>query len=184
MIRREAGELPILVVSPFGKEISVNVAVREKRMMRAFVIVAMLGAIIAAGCSDGQRNDQPEGAAGDAQMYVVRGEVISVPQAGMPGTQFIVKHEPIDNFRDASGQIVGMNTMGMPFTPGEGVSLEGITPGDKIELRWVLQWKPEAKEYVESVRKLPEGTQLRFDKAHPPSASPATMPSEHETPGM
>ena len=161
----------------FAKEIGVNAEAKEKRMMRAFRIIAILGAIIAAGCSHGQRNDQPAGAASDARMYVIRGEVISVPQAGKPGTQFIVKHEPIDNFRDASGQIVGMNTMGMPFTPGKGVSLEGIRPGDKIEMRWVIQWKPEAKEYVESVQKLPAETQLRFGKAYPPTASPATMPS-------
>jgi Cu/Ag efflux protein CusF len=144
----------------------------------------VLGAIIAIGCSHGKRNEQPAGAASDAQMYVIRGEVISVPQAGKPGTEFIVKHEPIDNFRDASAQIVGMNTMGMPFTPGKGVSLEGIRPGDKIEMRWVMQWKPEAKEYVESVRKLPAETQLRFGKAHPPTTSPATMPSGHEMPNL
>lgn len=130
----------------------------------------MLGAIIAAGCSRGQTNRLPAADASDAQTYVVRGEVISVPHAGKPGTQFILKHEPIDTFRNASGQIVGMSTMGMPFTPGKGVSLEGIRPGDKIEMRWVLQWKPEAKEYVESVRKLPMETQLRFGEAHPPKA--------------
>ena len=158
------------------KEIGVNSEVKEKGMKRAFRIIAMLGAIIAAGCSHGQRNDQPAGAASDARMYVIRGEVISVPQAGKPGTQFIVKHEPIDNFRDASGQIVGMNTMGMPFTPGKDVSLEGIGPGDKVEMRWIIQWKPEAKEYVDSVQKLPTETQLRFGEAHPPTALPATMP--------
>jgi Cu/Ag efflux protein CusF len=172
-----------LVVGPFAKKIGVNAEAR-KRIMRAFGIIAMLGAIFAAGCSRGQRNEQPAGAVSDAQMYVIRGEVISVPQAGKSGTGFIVKHEPIDNFRDASGQIVGMNTMGMPFTPGEGVSLEGIRPGDKIEMKWVIQWKPEAKEYVESVRKLPTETQLRFGKAHPTTTSPATMPSGHEMPGM
>ena len=137
---------------------------------RIFGIVVMLGAIPAAGCSRGQTNEQPAVAVSDAQTYVVRGEVISVPQAGKPGTQFIVKHEPIDNFRNASGQIVGMSTMGMPFTPGKGVSLEDIKPGDKIEIRWVMQWKPNAKEYVESVRKLPTETQLRFGEAHPPNA--------------
>ena len=171
-----------MVVGPFVKEIGVN-AEAKKMMMQAFGIIAMLGAIIAAGCSHGQRNEQPAGAASDARMYVIRGEVISVPQAGKPGTQFIVKHEPIDNFRDASGRIVGMNTMGMPFTPGKGVSLEGIRPGDKIEMKWVIQWKPEAKEYVESLRKLPAETQLRFGKAHPPTTSPA-MPAENEMPGM
>ena len=146
-------------------------------MLRAVRIIAMLSAIIAAGCSKGQGNDQPAEAASDTRMYVIRGEVISVPQAGKRGTQFIVKHEPIDNFRDASGQIVGMSTMGMPFTPGKDVSLEGIRPGDKIEIKWVMQWKPEVKEYVESVQKLPAETQLRFGKAHPPTTSPAT-PSE------
>ncbi len=137
--------------------------------MQAFGTLAILGAIIAVGCSRGQTNNQPAAEASDAQTYVVRAEVISVPHAGKPGTQLILKHEPIDTFRNASGQIVGMSTMGMPFTPGKGVSLEGIKPGDKIEMRWVLQWKPEAKEYVESVRKLPTETQLRFGEAHPPN---------------
>ncbi len=150
---------------------------QKKDMTRAFGIIAMLGAIIAAGCSYGQRNEQPTGVASDAQIYLIRGEVMSVPQAGKSGTQFIVKHEPIDNFRNAGDQIVGMSTMGMPFTPGKGVLLDGIKPGDKIEMRWVMQWKPEAKEYVESVRKLPMETQLRFGDAHPPTESPSTMPA-------
>ncbi len=136
--------------------------------MRAFGIPAILCAIIAAGCSRGTHEPSAT-AAIDARTYVIRGEVISVPQADKPGTEFIVKHEPIDDFRNAAGQIVGMNTMGMPFTPGQGVSLEGIKPGDKIEMRWVLQWKPESKEYVESVRKLPAETQLRFGEARPPA---------------
>ena len=137
-------------------------------MSRAIRIIAMLGAIIAVGCSNGQRNDTPEEAESDAREYVIRGEVISVPQEGKPGMQFIVKHEPIDNYRDAGGRIVGMDTMGMPFTPGEGVSLEGIMPGDKIEMRWVMRWKPKVKEYVESIQKLPAETQLKFGKANPP----------------
>ena len=144
--------------------------------MRAFGIIAMLSAIIAAVCSCGQRNEQPTGAASDAQIYLIRGEVISVPQADKPGTEFIVKHEPVDNFRNASGQIVGMSTMGMPFTPGKDVLLAGIKPGDKVEMRWLMQWKPEAKEYVGSVRKLPMETQLRIGDAPPPTTSPATMP--------
>jgi Cu/Ag efflux protein CusF len=171
-----------LVKGLFIKEIVVN-GEMKKSMIRAFGIIAMLGAIIAVGCSRGQRNEQPAGAASDVQIYVIRGEVISVPQAGKSGTQFIVKHEPIDNFRDATGKIVGMDTMGMPFTPGNDVSLEGINPGDKIEMRWVLQWKPDSKEYVESVRKLPTETQLRFGKAHPTTAMPTTTPSGHEMPG-
>jgi Cu/Ag efflux protein CusF len=166
---QEVGVLPILAADPFAKEIGVHAEAKETRMMQTFGIIAMLGAIITVGCSHGQRNDQPESAESDAQIYVIRGQVISVPQAGKPGTQFIVKHEPIDNFRDASGRIVGMDTMGMPFTPGEGVSLEEIRPGDKVEMRWVLQWKPEAKEYVESMRKLPAETQLKFGKAHTPT---------------
>jgi hypothetical protein len=74
--------------------------------------------------------------------------------------------------------------MGMPFTLGKGMSPKGIKPGDKIEMKWVIQWNPEAKEYVESVRKLPTETQLRFGKARPPTTSPATMPSGHEMPDM
>ncbi len=155
-----------------------NAEAKKKRAaMRELGIIVMLSAIIAAGCSRGQTNEQPASTGSDVQTYVVRGEVISVPQAGKPGIEFIVKHEPVDNFRDAGGRIVGMSTMGMPFTIGPGVSLEGIKPADKIEMRWVVQWKPEAKEYVESVRKLPSETQLRFGEAHPPATSPATTPA-------
>ncbi len=148
--------------------------------MQAFGIVAMLCIIYVAGCSRGRMNEAPATVPSDAQTYVIRGEVISVPQADKPGTQFIVKHEPIDRFRGADGQIVGMSTMGMPFTPGKGVSLKGILPGDKIELRWVLQWRPESKEYIESLQKLPAETQLRFGEAHPP-ALPVTTPAGHAT---
>ena len=154
-------------------------------MLRALGILLILGSIIAAGCSQEQKNDPPAEAASDARTYVIRGEVISVPQAGKPGTQFIVQHEPIDDFRDSRGKVVGMDTMGMPFTPGRDVSLEGIKPGDKVELTWVIQWNPRVNEYVESLRKLPEETQLKFGKASPPPPSPATAPpSGYETPGM
>jgi hypothetical protein len=152
------------------KGIGMNAISKKKMAVRAFGIIAMIGAIGAAGCSGGQTNKQSSAEASDAQTYIVRGEVVSVQQSGKPGTQLILKHEPIDTFRNAKGQIVGMSTMGMPFTPGKGVSLQGIKPGDKIQMRWVLQWKPEAKEYVESVRKLPMDTQLRFGEAHPPNA--------------
>lgn len=156
----------------------------KKTAMRALGIVAVIGAIVAAGCSRGQSNKTTAASARDAQIYMLRGEVISVPLTDKPGTEFIVKHEPIDSFRDASGQIVGMSSMGMPFTPGKGVSLEGIKPGDKIEMRWVVQWQPEAKEFVESVHRLPIETQLRFGEAHPPTTSPATAPGEHKMPAM
>jgi Cu/Ag efflux protein CusF len=155
----------------------------KRTAVRTFGMIAVIGAIVAAGCSHGQSNNTTTAAARDADVYVLRGEVISVQQADTAGTEFIVKHEPIDNFRDAGGQIVGMSSMGMPFTPGKGVSLEGIKPGDKIEMRWVVQWEPEAKEFVESVRRLPIETQLRFGEAHPPTRSPAKMPDGHKMPG-
>jgi Cu/Ag efflux protein CusF len=157
---------------------------KKQAILGAFGIILLLAVIITAGCSRQQTTDQPKAPVSDAQTYVVRGEVISVPQAEKAGMQFIVKHEPIHNFRNTDGQIVGMNTMGMPFTPGTGVSLEGIKPGDKIEMLWVLQWKPVAKEYVQSVRKLPPETQLMFGEAHPPTTSPETAPSKDKIPGM
>jgi hypothetical protein len=63
----------------------------------------MLSAILTAGCSRGQPSNRPAAEASDARTYVVRGEVISVPQAGKPGMQFIVKHEltsGTDDFRN------------------------------------------------------------------------------------
>ena len=68
-----------------------------------FGIIVMLSAILAAGCSRGQPSNRPAAEASDARTYVVRGGVISVPQAGRPGMQFIVKHEltsGTDDFRN------------------------------------------------------------------------------------
>ena len=69
-----------------------NAKAKKRTAMGAFGIIAILGATVAAGCSRGQTYKQPAAEASDAQTYVVRGEVISVPQAGKPGTQLILKH--------------------------------------------------------------------------------------------
>lgn len=100
-----------------------------------------------------------------AHRYTVRGEVVSLPTA--PGGPLLLRHEPVDDFADASGKVIGMDSMTMPFPLAAGVSLEGLAPGDKVEVVFSMSWSP-SRYAIESLKKLPADTVLRTGKARPP----------------
>jgi Cu/Ag efflux protein CusF len=76
-----------------------------------------------------------------------------------------VYHEPIDNFVGADGKVVGMGTMTMPFPLAKGVSLEGLSVGDIVEVTFEVRWKSHPRTQTTKVVKLPAGTELHFGKA-------------------
>ena len=122
-------------------------------MRRAMAVVLLLWA---AGCVE-----QPAGGQRvvDAT-YTVRGEV-----AQIDGRSLTITHEAIDGFRDASGQVVGMVTMTMDFAVGDGVPLEGIAAGDKIEFEFEVWWKPAPGFQITSIKGLPADTELELGRA-------------------
>lgn len=106
-----------------------------------------------------------EAAAPEPHVYTVRGEIVSLPEAGNPRADLRIKHEAIDNYRRGD-KVVGMNAMTMPFPVAEGVSLEGLAVGDKVEFVFEVQM-PQYQ--ITRITKLPADTVLEFRKANPPA---------------
>ena len=105
--------------------------------------------------------------------YTVRGEVVELPSPGAAGSQFQVHHEAIPGFVDQHGEVVGMSSMTMPFPLGDGLQLDGLELGDKVELDFVVDWSPGRRGWSATrVSELPPDTQLDFS-ADMPEGNPA-----------
>ena len=115
--------------------------------------------LVLAACSA----SQPQGPAG-ARVYLVRGEVVAPPSPVAAGTQVLVRHEAIDDFVDSTGQVVGMDAMVMPFDVAPPLSARDLAVGDKVEVRFSMDWK-EPRLRVERMDRLPRGTALTFRAA-------------------
>ena len=99
-----------------------------------------------------------------ARVYVVRGEVVQAPAPVTSGIQVLVRHEAIDDFVDASGKVVGMDAMVMPFEVSPSAASKDLAAGDKVEIRFSMEWK-EPRLRVERIERLPPGTGLTFRAA-------------------
>lgn len=97
--------------------------------------------------------------------YTVRAQVASVPVAGDPRTEFSARHESIPEFK-GPGDEVGMSAMTMPFPLKDGVTLDGIAVGDKVEITFEVIYDLQKKTPVDweavSVKELPAETVLDF----------------------
>jgi Cu/Ag efflux protein CusF len=98
--------------------------------------------------------------------YTVRGEVVQAPAPVASGAQVLVRHEAIDDFVDATGKAVGMDAMVMPFDVAPPNAAKDLAVGDKVEVRFSMDWKgPRLR--VDRIERLPPGTVLRFGPARP-----------------
>jgi Cu/Ag efflux protein CusF len=128
-------------------------------------ITRQLGALLAAtaaaatlACSD---------AVATGRDYTVRGQVIQLPAPGLSG-ELLVRHEPIDDFVNRSGDTVGMDSMTMGFPVDRGVALDGVATGDVVEVVVHIDWDADRPVAINRLRKLPAGTKLDFRPARPP----------------
>ncbi len=106
----------------------------------------------------------PPPAPAGARVYVVRGEVVQAPAPVTSGIQVLVRHEAIDDFVDATGKVVGMDAMVMPFEVQAERAPKELAAGDKVEVRFSMDWK-EPRLRVERIERLPAGTTLEFRAA-------------------
>jgi len=135
---------------------------------RGVVAAAVMAAgMMLAGCGgEGASGGGEKAAAEDlgppSAVYTVRGRVVTLPDPANPLSEFRVKHEAIDDFVDASGEVVGMSVMEMPFPLAKGVSLEGVEPGDVVEVTFAVWWQPRRHYEATRVVELPRDTVLDF----------------------
>jgi|CXWL01.1.fsa_nt_gi Cu/Ag efflux protein CusF len=107
--------------------------------------------------------------------HVVRGRVESLPQKGVPAAAFSVTHEAIEGWVRGNGA-KGMASMTMPFPLADGVSLEGVAVGDKIEFKIEQTPANKTKPYkVVAVKVLPSETELTI-----PTDEEGGVPSRSE----
>jgi hypothetical protein len=123
------------------------------RPRAALALVLAVGFL--AACSPSPPKD-------DVHRYTVRGEVSALPRPGQPGSELLIHHETVPDFVDSSGKTVEMQSMTMPFSLADGVSLVGISRGDKVELTFEVRWHGAPPLQLTAIHKLPPDTELDF----------------------
>lgn len=157
-------------------------SLRSLRSLFCFALAASV-AIALPGCA----KKAPPKPTVTSVVYTVRGEVARLPSPADPASEFMVRHEEIPDFRASlpDGPL-GMKPMIMPFTLGPGVSLEGLRIGDKITVRFSVDYGiPDGRlkeSRVLGLTPLPADTALDFsvrpaDAPAPTTAPPATPPA-------
>ncbi|RMH55216.1 MAG: hypothetical protein D6685_14125 [Bacteroidetes bacterium] len=127
---------------------------------RVSLFAILLPLSVLAGC--GSRSTATQDSPPRVDTYTVRGLVVALPDPDKPGSELWVRHEAIPDYRDHEGKVIGMAEMKMPFPLAKGLSLDGIKPGDKIEMTFEVTWEPRANLRVTAIRKLPPDAELRL----------------------
>jgi len=138
------------------------------RRAAAWAALAVTGALLRSGPASAS----PQASAPPVRRYTIRAEVVRLPER--PGGDLILRHEAVDEFTDIAGEVVGMDSMTMPFPVARGAWPDGLQVGDKVEAVLLVNWE-EGFQVLERITKLPHDTRLHFGKArHPAKASSPT----------
>ncbi|MEM1202178.1 MAG: copper-binding protein [Acidobacteriota bacterium] len=115
--------------------------------------------------------------------YTVRGQVSQLPSPDRPGSDLQIRHEPVPDYRDDRGEVVGMDTMTMPFPVGDPTLLEGVAVGDKIEFDFEMAWEGSPPIRVTRIDVLDPSTELTFGKVKRDGDHAGHGMAEHGTEG-
>jgi Cu/Ag efflux protein CusF len=113
----------------------------------ALALAAGLG--LAAGCGK-HKGGAPAGA-----RYTARAQIEAID-----GRELTLHHEAIPDFVNAFGEKVTMESMAMPFAAEAGVALDGLAPGDLVEVRFHPDWNQTPSLRIDALTVLPPGTKL------------------------
>ncbi len=131
--------------------------------MRRVVIATLLGLAAALGGCGDKPSPAPAAEKAPDQTYTVRGKILKLPDPALPASDLQIQHEPIPNFVDKDGKVVGMRAMAMPFPVAPGVSLTGLAVDDLVEFTFEVRWGAEGPRWrVTRIAELPAGTALDF----------------------
>ena len=103
------------------------------------------------------------------ESYRVRAQVRQLPVPDAPSGEILVRHEAIPGFKNADGEVVGMESMSMPFPLDDVALVAGLAAGDRIEMTFEVSWHGGNPLAVTAIEKLPADTRLAFEAAEPES---------------
>ena len=124
--------------------------------VRAASLLILLALVLAA-CGT------PEEPPAPADSYQTRGLVRQLPSPDRPGSELYVHHEAIPDFKDAEGNVVGMESMAMPFPVADPAMLADLAAGDKIDFTFEMRWEGDKPLTITRLAKLPPETVLDFE---------------------
>jgi Cu/Ag efflux protein CusF len=85
--------------------------------------------------------------------YTVTGVIRALPGNGRAANEILVKHDPIPDYRDEGGNVVGMMAMTMPFYLADPQAAANLQVGDTVKMVLEQQLKPTFSEKVTSIEK-------------------------------
>lgn len=132
------------------------------RLLAAMLVLLLVGCSERDGTDASDGNDPIDADASVSMTYYVRGIVIELPSER---GDLVIRHESIPEFMSIKGEIVGMNSMQMPFPLGADASLEGIAVGDKVQFVLEVDWDPSY--FIVEISTLAPETELDFSKDRP-----------------
>jgi len=136
---------------------------RAAGALTALLVAALL--TVLAACSAPSGDDATAEAGDGAVTYSMRGQVTALPDAADPLSDLRIRHEPVDDFVSIDGEVVGMDSMNMPFPVGSGVDVSALHVGDKVAFTMVVDWDADVPYQVTGVEVLPPDTELTWGQA-------------------
>jgi Cu/Ag efflux protein CusF len=132
---------------------------------RGFSVLCMVLAASAAGCERRAKDGEAETASA-VHRYRVRAEVVELTAPSSARREIGLRHEPIHDFVDQRGVVVGMDSMVMLLEVDPRLALDGISIGTKVEVLLAVDFQRNTYR-LERLDRLPPETVLVFGKARP-----------------
>ncbi len=109
---------------------------------------ALVGAgMVLSGCGKPAPASASGPSAPQRHVYTVRAIIVRLPPPGERNPEIVARHEAMPHFVGQDGRL-GMDTMTMPFPVAPSCSLDGLAPGDKVELTFEVDFDEREKQLL------------------------------------
>jgi len=130
----------------------------RRHLVQPLPLLTLLATALLAACGGEEPAQEP------AVVYASRGIVRQLPKAPRGGAELRILHEAMPDFRSQNGDLVGMESMSMPFPVAEAEIFEGLAVGDRVRFEFEVRWEGEGSPLLLThIEKLPPDTRLGFE---------------------